>query len=600
MFARLAGSRRTVLAASASVLSQFALPPVPASATFAGASLFEPTSSPAITAQPKVDVQPEGAPTPQGAPTIRDLTKQYLRDHEADPAQQANRAWWFGAQGNGDVFATTTDHSNALVPVYEFGAKIDLGEFSGDRSLYRDPARVAELYQGNLPGNTVNPRATYMDHTQIPAAIELAVARGAKHIVVLILDGISWDATRAAAYHRTGQLYREGRGEGLSFQDFNAEVDGKPTTSYALSVTAPLRGKDGSSGGYDPVAGGENPWNPLTNGQLLYLQGGPALFARNGMPFGRDFTVPGREGASFVQHPFTDSAASATAFSSGRKTDYGTLNMSRKDHGTRVETIFELLQRQGFSTGAVTDMAVTDATPAGSCAHVGNRTEFGAIALQEFGLEDPERWSGLDVIIGAGLDFKDKNAPNGYITGEFLDKVRAAGHYEIVTPERDQVGDELVQNGGERVRANREAGHEPRKFAAIFNGLHFPLRGADGDFGLPPKDDPSYANTLAKIREQATLAPAVTTALNILNAGPNKRFILQVEAGSGDRALHALNMDGAIGDVYDGDAAFTAIVQWVQVNSNWVDTTVLVTSDHGQNCNFDYSRVPGPTSIPKN
>ena len=54
-----------------------------------------------------------------------------------------------------------------------------------------------------------------------------------------------------------------------------------------------------------------------------------------------------------------------------------------------------------------------------------------------------------------------------------------------------------------------------------------------------------------------------------------------VEAGDVDKASHQNNIDNAIGAVFSGDDAFKVIVEWVEKNSNWEETQLIVTADHG-------------------
>jgi alkaline phosphatase len=68
-------------------------------------------------------------------------------------------------------------------------------------------------------------------------------------------------------------------------------------------------------------------------------------------------------------------------------------------------------------------------------------------------------------------------------------------------------------------------------------------------------------------------------ALDVL--GSRGRFWLMVEAGDVDWASHANNIDTAIGAVQSGDAAFRAIVAWIERHGGWDETVLIVTSDHG-------------------
>ena len=70
-----------------------------------------------------------------------------------------------------------------------------------------------------------------------------------------------------------------------------------------------------------------------------------------------------------------------------------------------------------------------------------------------------------------------------------------------------------------------------------------------------------------------------TAALDVL--GPRGKFWLMVEAGDVDWASHANNIDTAIGAVQSGDAAFRAVIEWIERHDAWDDAAVIVTSDHG-------------------
>ena len=76
------------------------------------------------------------------------------------------------------------------------------------------------------------------------------------------------------------------------------------------------------------------------------------------------------------------------------------------------------------------------------------------------------------------------------------------------------------------------------------------------------------------------------SALSVLSQ--NKQgFWLLVEAGDVDWANHDNNLDNAIGAVKSGDDAFKVITDWVEKNSNWDETLVILTADHGHYLNID-------------
>ena len=70
-------------------------------------------------------------------------------------------------------------------------------------------------------------------------------------------------------------------------------------------------------------------------------------------------------------------------------------------------------------------------------------------------------------------------------------------------------------------------------------------------------------------------------ALTVLGAKPDQPFALFIEAGDVDFALHANNLDNAIGAIYSGEEAVRVVIRWVESHSNWDDSVLIVSSDHG-------------------
>ncbi|MCA5892498.1 alkaline phosphatase [Isoptericola sp. NEAU-Y5] len=93
----------------------------------------------------------------------------------------------------------------------------------------------------------------------------------------------------------------------------------------------------------------------------------------------------------------TDSAAGATAFSTGVRTFNGGVGVDAD--GNPVTTLLERAKRSGKATGLVSTAQVTDASPAAFGAHVVDRYDQSEIARQY--LED----SRPDVLLGGGEDF---------------------------------------------------------------------------------------------------------------------------------------------------------------------------------------------------
>ena len=99
----------------------------------------------------------------------------------------------------------------------------------------------------------------------------------------------------------------------------------------------------------------------------------------------------------------------------------------------------------------------------------------------------------------------------------------------------------------------------------------------------PPRVSEASAEryTPADLEENPTLADMTRSALSVLSAKPGQPFALFVEAGDVDFALHDNNLDNAIGALYDGEKAIDVIFDWIRQHSNWDESVVIVTADHG-------------------
>ncbi len=514
--------------------------------------------------------------------------------------EKVARPYHFGPQGPGARFSGSTGHSNRLIPAYTFGRKIDLKSVAGPNSVYRDADRLAKLY-GTLPPHTLNPSAEYFDQSDFHTLQEDAVAKGVKHVFIVWFDGMDWDTTRAAAIAKSGKVYDQGKGSGLTFQDYDAEG----SAQFGYYVTSPTHDKSTRDpdtqtvkidlekslpGGYDPRFGGHNPWTPgeLTAKVPAYVQGdGASKAARE---------EAARLGG--VIHAVTDSAPSAAEFASGVKSFNDGINVA--EDGRLVETLFAKLQReQGWKVGTVTSVPFNHASPAAMYARDVDRDDYQDIAREMLGLDGiiqssgrGTRLPGLDVVMGAGYGtvisdasakLQGKNAAKGqnlYIADDDLKAIneKNGGKYVVVTTQLEVKGDDALAMAAEK------AASEDKRLFAFFgtNTSHLPFRTADGDYrtaaGIKGTRE-SYS--LDDIQENPKLADMTRAALKVLSAKKGEPFALFVEAGDVDFALHDNNLDNAVGAVISGDDAVRVVIEWVEQNSNWDDSILIVTADHG-------------------
>ncbi len=498
-------------------------------------------------------------------------------------------------------------HSIRLIPIYTFGTKeagpgVDLGSYIGANSVYRSEAKLKSIY-GRVPSNTLNPGAEYCDQTDLASLQRAAFKAGKKHVILVIFDGMDWHTTRLAAiYNERRVSYSEGRGTGTHFQNYQANG----TTQFGFMCVAPHN--DGTDndvdtqtvtnpggkqpGGYNVSKGGPFPWSPKSD-DIFYLTG----------------RAPGGKGKG--EHAYPDSANTAQAMTTGVKSYNNSINVDIT--GQQVSVIAHEVQAAGFAVGAVTSVPISHATPACSYAHNVDRDDYQDLTRDLLGLpsishpKQPLR--GLDVLIGGGYgDTAAKtgqpvvDAVTGLSTGNPKNKGQGVnfvpGNIWLTDADRKAID---VANGGRYVVAERTAGskgcdllHAAAEQAIAKSGRlfgffgigkskgHLPFATADGDFkptiGRSNKAE-SYLPT--DLTENPTLADMTAAALAVLSKRSPKGFWLMVEAGDVDWANHDNNFDNSIGAVNSGDRAFKVITDWVEQHSNWNETVVIVTADHG-------------------
>jgi alkaline phosphatase len=547
-----------------------------------------------------------------------DLLKELQTRYATSPGIRESRVYHFGSQGPGDVFSNHTSHTNRLVPVYVFGRKADLRAVTSENSRYRDADKVRATY-GFLPSNTENERAIYADQSDLFRVLSDAVARGAKYVFIVWFDGLDWETTQAAAIFKTGRVYSEGKGSGLIFQDYLA--DG--SAQYGFAVTSPTHDKsvrhvdsqqveipaDSLGGGYDAMIAGANPWTPGPLGRQApgYLKGQSAS--------ARDRA--GVLAAGRVLHAYTDSSQSAAELVSGVKSFNSGLNIA--DDNRLVQTLFHSLQEKGWRVGTVTSVPFCHASPAGMYAQNVERDDYQDIARAMLGIPgiiQQERhgalYPGMDVVIGTGfgivakeaeLKAQGQNATPGNLYVTLADKegsdVRNGGRYVCVETEPAASGSERLRRAAQKAA---ETGARLFGFFGTQRFDHLPYRTADGGFDPSPsltRDGKALAAetyTQEELFTQPTLAQMTEAALTVLSARPMQPFILFIEAGDVDFALHANNLDNAIGTIYSGEDAVGSVIKWIETRSNWDESVMIVSSDHGH-----YLVIDDPTALlPRN
>lgn len=76
-----------------------------------------------------------------------------------------------------------------------------------------------------------------------------------------------------------------------------------------------------------------------------------------------------------------------------------------------------------------------------------------------------------------------------------------------------------------------------------------------------------------------TLVEMTQAALNVLDNDPDG-FMLMIEGGAVDWAAHANQSGRLIEEQIDFNHSVEAVIEWVQKNSNWAETLLIITADH--------------------
>ena len=253
----------------------------------------------------------------------------------------------------------------------------------------------------------------------------------------------------------------------------------------------------------------------------------------------------------------TDSAASATALSSGLKTNNEVIGKDAT--GKDIRSIAELAQDVDKATGVVTTKYLSDATPAAYLTHDEDRGNYTQIA-------DEIVASNANVVFGAGNPLYDNDAnlrgtPDyTYISQPTWDKL-TTGQTPYTFVDSAAEFDALA------------TGETPEQ---VFGVAHAFTTLQASRSALAPASVPFSTTRNADV---PTLAQMSKAALNVLDQDPDGFFVM-IEGGAIDSAAHANNTAGVVEEQVDFNDAVQAVVDWVEASSSWDETLVIVTADH--------------------
>jgi alkaline phosphatase len=432
------------------------------------------------------------------------------------------------------------------------------------------------------------------------------------NIILMIGDGMGWEMARAAAVANGAPMYKNGKGQGLNFQKLEGYtlatnygtiiqgIDGKFSVgNSALDNSNPVTGKSSITQGFV--------FNPaFNNGNLGNIVGYNA--ARGGVnPW-----TPGND-KEYIKENVPDSANTATSLYTGIKTYNNAMGVDIYEQ--RHTTILEQAAKNGKSTGLVTSVPITHATPGAAASFVNRRNKYSSPSPDSDNiLQQTLKIFKPTVILGGGhpLDLGNKTNVSGEYDWGYIDKFT---YYELRTqPNSNSYGYTFLERGASATSTllKTAAKLDPNKGDKLF-GL-YGARGQNGNLPFSTANS-DYSNTglgnvslfatasennqipqIDKVRplssgetdakfiareknENPTLADLTSAALTVLGKDADG-FWLMVEGGDIDWACHDDNLDNTIGTVKDFDQAVGTVIDWINKNGGWKKNLLIVTADH--------------------
>lgn len=215
-----------------------------------------------------------------------------------------------------------------------------------------------------------------------------------------------------------------------------------------------------------------------------------------------------------------------------------------------VENLSERAHDLGKSAGVVSSVPFSHATPAAYSAHNTSRNNYIAIA-------DEQAYGEMDVVMGAGHPMYDDD------------------HQQLAVPKYTYIGEEAyssLKNGGTGFTLVEENADLSKLTAG---------ETPDRVFGISQVGSTlQQGRSLGAGYNDVVDLPTMTRgALNVLDNNENG-FHLMVEGGAIDWAGHANSTERDLEEVRDFNESVEAVIEWVETNSNWDETLVIVTANH--------------------
>jgi alkaline phosphatase len=271
---------------------------------------------------------------------------------------------------------------------------------------------------------------------------------------------------------------------------------------------------------------------------------------------------PGEE--DFVPNLVTDSASSATAWSSGVKTYNAALGVDAK--GAVKPTLMEMAKQAKYRTGNVSTAEITDATPAGQMSHALARgcqgPVYSAASCQDTSITGTALPTD-DVRVVPIADQIARNGTADVILGGGLSRFDAADEDALKKQGYQVLGSPATQTVATRTDLTRAGGS---KVFGLFNKGNLTVE-------KTKRENPQSVQA-----QEPTLPELTSKAISLLDGKKQRRgFYLQVEGALIDKRSHANDAAQTLEEIKAFDDAVKVALDFAKKDRH---TLVIVTADH--------------------
>ncbi len=355
-----------------------------------------------------------------------------------------------------------------------------------------------------------------------------------KNIIVFISDGMGFEHLRATNF------YTQGQEKGQVFEQEDWINFAMATYPSAISIA---EGDTLFSAGYNPQLASTDP--------------------------------------EYRKKNYTDSGAAGTALSTGKKTLNGAIGIGI--HGDTLMHISQSAKALGKATGVVSSVPLSHATPASFAAHNEQRNNYAQIAQYMF------FHTATDVIMAPGNpDFDDSGQPgemsHRYVGGkEVWDMLKANDNRLAFETENTTFRVQDIDGDGQpdpwTLIQTREEFQQMMSGEAPGRVLGVPQVYSTLQQNRSSKEEQTEPFAIPLSENVPTLEEMTKAAINVLNQNPEGFFVM-IEGGAVDWASHDNHSARMIEEQIDFNRSVEAAVEWVEKNSSWDETLIIVTADH--------------------